>query len=177
MEFKVGDKVVCFCQADTNFYPRIGTIGTITEVNLNYIEVQWPKGTTHGGDKWYVNPKYVRPKVVTLCGSTKFKAEFEKAMKELTLKGYIVLTCGLFGHADGEYQDTITPEVKTMLDELHKRKIDLSDEIYVINKDGYIGESTQSEIEYAKQTGKKVVYRYAIMPEVTVDFNIGDVVP
>lgn len=49
-------------------------------------------------------------------------------------------------------------EVKEMLDAMHKRKIDMSDEILVINKNGYIGSSTKSEIEYATKTGKKIKY-------------------
>lgn len=97
-------------------------------------------------------------KIITLCGSTKFKAEFLKAQKDLTLAGNVVISVGLFGHADDEYATVITPEVKEMLDDIHKRKIDLSDEIYVINKNGYIGESTRSEIEYAKLTGKTIRY-------------------
>ena len=97
-------------------------------------------------------------KVITLCGSTKFKDEFIKAQKELTLKGNIVLTVGSFGHADGEYNIIITEDLKIMLDDMHKRRIDMSDEIFVINKDGYIGSSTKSEIEYAKKTGKKINY-------------------
>lgn len=64
----------------------------------------------------------------------------------------------MFGHADGDYQTVITDEVKIMLDDMHKRKIDLADEIYVINVCGYIGSSTKSEIEYATITGKKVRY-------------------
>ena len=97
-------------------------------------------------------------KVITLCGSTKFKDEFIKAQKELTLKGNIVLTVGSFGHEDGEYNIPITEDLKIMLDDMHKRRIDMSDEIFVINKDGYIGSSTKSEIEYAKKTGKKINY-------------------
>ena len=97
-------------------------------------------------------------KVITLCGSTKFKDEFIKAQKDLTLKGNIVISVGLFGHADGEFGTIITEEVKEMLDDIHKRKIDMADEIFVINKNGYIGSSTKSEIAYAKATGKKVVY-------------------
>ena len=97
-------------------------------------------------------------KVITLCGSTKFKEDFIKAQKELTLQGNIVISVGLFGHADGDYETVITDEVKNMLDDMHKRKIDMADEIFVINKDGYIGESTKSEIEYAIKTGKKVFY-------------------
>jgi hypothetical protein len=93
-------------------------------------------------------------KVITLCGSTKFKAEFMKVQKELTLKGYIVISVGCFGHSG----DVITDEQKIMLDNMHKRKIDMADEIFVINVDGYIGESTKSEIEYAKSHNKKVNY-------------------
>lgn len=96
--------------------------------------------------------------VVTLCGSTKFKEYFIQAQEELTLKGNIVITVGLFGHADGKYKTVITPAVKEMLDDIHKRKIDMADYIFVINKDGYIGESTKSEIEYARKTGKRVEY-------------------
>jgi len=94
-------------------------------------------------------------KVVCLCGSTKFKDEFYKANKEFTLKGYIVLSVGFFMHTDN---DTITLSEKEALDNLHKRKIDLADEVYVINKDGYIGSSTQSEIEYAIYTNKPISY-------------------
>lgn len=102
-------------------------------------------------------------KVVTLCGSTRFKEQFMRAQKELTLKGYIVISVGLFGHAgDSEVwenmdENTLT-KTKEMLDDMHKRKIDMADEIYVINVGGYIGESTKSEIEYAKKTGKAVKY-------------------
>lgn len=51
-------------------------------------------------------------------------------------------------------EGTLT-STKIMLDDMHKRKIDMADEIYVINVGGYIGESTNSEIEYAKQNNKK----------------------
>ena len=102
-------------------------------------------------------------KVITLCGSTKFKEEFMRVQKELTLKGNIVISVGLFGHSgDNEVwenmdEGTLT-RTKEMLDDMHKRKIDMADEIFVINVGGYIGESTKSEIEYAKNTGKKVIY-------------------
>lgn len=97
-------------------------------------------------------------KIITICGSTKFKDEFLKAQKELTLQGHIVISVGLFGHADGDYQTVLTDEIKIMLDDMHKRKIDLADEIYIINKGGYIGSSTRSEIDYAIHTGKVVKY-------------------
>ncbi len=84
-------------------------------------------------------------KVITLCGSTKFKEEFLQIQKQLTLEGNIVISVGMFGHTDGEFENVITPEIKVMLDDIHKRKIDMSDEIYVINKNGYIGESTKGK--------------------------------
>ena len=94
--------------------------------------------------------------VVTLCGSTRFKEEFIKAQKDLTLQGKIVISVGLFGHAgDNEVWDENTKE---MLDDMHKRKIDMADYIFVINKNNYIGESTRSEIEYAENIGKPVHY-------------------
>ena len=102
-------------------------------------------------------------KVVTLCGSTRFKDEFMEAQKHLTLEGNIVISVGLFGHAgDAEVwesmdEGTLT-KTKEMLDDMHKRKIDMADEIFVINVGGYIGSSTRSEIEYAKATGKVVRY-------------------
>lgn len=102
-------------------------------------------------------------KVITLCGSTRFKDEFLKVQKELTLKGNIVISVGLFGHSDDSEvwenmdEGTLT-KTKEMLDDMHKRKIDMADEIFVINVGGYIGDSTKSEIEYAKAHGKKVNY-------------------
>lgn len=97
-------------------------------------------------------------KVITLCGSTKFKDEFLAQQKRLTLEGNIVISVGLFGHADGDYKTVITDEIKEMLDDIHKRKIDMSDAIFVVDVDGYIVSSTRSEIEYAKATGKEVMY-------------------
>ena len=93
-------------------------------------------------------------KVITLCGSTRFKEEFERVNRELTLLGNIVISVGAFGHAG----DTFTEEQKVMLDDIHKRKIDMADAIYVINKDGYIGASTRSEIQYALRLGKQIIY-------------------
>ena len=92
--------------------------------------------------------------VITLCGSTKFKDKFMLVQKALTLAGNIVISVGLFGHSG----DSITEEQKIMLDDMHKRKIDMADAIYVINVGGYIGKSKRSEIEYAKEHGKTVYY-------------------
>ena len=95
-------------------------------------------------------------KVVTLCGSTRFKDEFMETMKKLTLSGILVLSVGVFGHSGDN--EALSEDVKEMLNDMHKRKIDMADEIFVINKNGYIGSNTRSEIEYATQTGKKVNY-------------------
>ena len=102
-------------------------------------------------------------KVITLCGSTRFKDEFMQAQKTLTLEGNIVISVGLFGHSgDNEVRENMSEDTltatKIMLDDMHKRKIDMADEIFVINVGGYIGESTRSEIEYAAQTGKAIRY-------------------
>ncbi len=109
-------------------------------------------------------------KIITLCGSTRFKDEFYEAQKRLTLEGNIVISVGLFGHhGDSEVwenmdEGTLT-KTKEMLDDMHKRKIDLSDEIFVINVGGYIGSSTKSEIEYAKKTGKTIRYLEEVFDE------------
>ena len=95
-------------------------------------------------------------KVITLCGSTRFKDEFIQEQKRLTLEGNIVISVGMFGHAGDD--EVWTENTKSMLDDMHKRKIDMADEIFVINKNGYIGSSTKSEIDYALATGKKVNY-------------------
>ncbi len=94
--------------------------------------------------------------VITLCGSTRFKDAFLEAQKRLTLEGNIVISVGLFGHSGDD--EVWTEGMKEMLDDMHKRKIDMADAIYVINVDGYIGSSTRSEIEYAMHNGKKIMY-------------------
>jgi hypothetical protein len=95
----------------------------------------------------------VKPTIVCLCGSTKFRKAFETANLEETLAGRIVLSVGCFMHHDGV---AITSEQKAGLDDLHKRKIDLADEVLILNVGGYIGTSTRSELEYAKAQGKAV---------------------
>ena len=110
----------------------------------------------------------VMPVIVCLCGSTRFKDEFVKANLRETLNGKIVLSIGCDMRTDSEIfgmtspdQDTWTEEqkdIKQRFDELHKRKIDLADEILVLNIGGYIGKSTRSEIEYAEAHGKMVRY-------------------
>jgi hypothetical protein len=100
------------------------------------------------------------PEIVCLCGSTKFRSAFEAEMRRLGLEGRIVLTVSCFGHGGD-----LPPEAcldghptKIMLDELHKRKIDLADRVHVINVGGYIGSSTRSEIDYAVAHYKPITY-------------------
>ena len=95
-------------------------------------------------------------KVITLCGSTRFKDQFMEAQKRLTLEGNIVISVGLFGHSGDE--EVWKPGTKEMLDDMHRAKIDMADEVFVINVGRYIGESTRSEIEYAMANGKPVRY-------------------
>lgn len=101
--------------------------------------------------------------IITLCGSTRFKNEFIEAQKRLTLDGNIVISVGLFGHSGDEevwegMDEGALSKTKEMLDDMHKHKIDIADSIYVINVGGYIGDSTESEIEYAIEQGKEVRY-------------------
>ena len=95
-------------------------------------------------------------KIITLCGSTRFKDAFLESQKKLTLEGNIVISVGLFGHSGDN--EVWTEGTKDMLDDMHLRKIDLADEIFVINVGGYIGSSARREIEYATAEGKLVRY-------------------
>lgn len=97
--------------------------------------------------------------IITLCGSTKFKSEFEKIAKIFSIKGHIVLTCNCFFHSETEekYIKRIMKN-KHLLDEAHKKKVDICDVVIVINKNNYIGYSTGQEIFYALSKGKKVLF-------------------
>jgi len=102
-----------------------------------------------------------RPTIVCLCGSTRFGEAFQEANLRETLAGRIVLSIGCDTKSDSELWSGSPEEaaqIKAALDELHKRKIDLADEILVLNVGGYVGESTRSEIAYAEQHGKYVRY-------------------
>ena len=101
-----------------------------------------------------------RPTIVCLCGSTRFSEAFREANLRETLAGRIVLTIGCDTKTDGDLFDDIAEDerhaIKVRLDELHKRKIDLADEVLILNVGGYIGESTRSELEYARAHAKGV---------------------
>lgn len=107
--------------------------------------------------------EYKTYNVITLCGSTKFKDQFMEVQKKLTLEGNIVISVGLFGHSGDN--EVWSEGVKEMLDDMHKRKIDMADEIFVIDVDGYIGSSTKSEIDYAYRHGKNIRYYSLEMEE------------
>ncbi len=108
------------------------------------------------------NNNYVKfPRIVCLCGSTRFKDAFDEANYQETMAGKIVLSVSFYMHTtNNRHGENIgaTPEQKVMLDALHKRKIDLADEVFILNVDGYIGESTRSELDYARALGKKIRY-------------------
>lgn len=101
----------------------------------------------------------MKREIITLCGSTRFKDEFRAVERQLTMEGKIVLPPAFFGKTEGlDY----TPEMAKHLYDLHLNKIDISDGIYVINVNGYIGDSTTKEIAYAQSQGKFV--RYFLSP-------------
>ena len=98
-----------------------------------------------------------RPRIVCLCGSTRFMDWFHEAGWQETMAGKIVLSVGCSKHLPADHGgEAMGPEVAARLDELHLRKIDLADEILVLNVGGYVGESTQREVEYAERTGKPI---------------------
>lgn len=90
-------------------------------------------------------------KIITLCGSTRFRDHFDLFNEHLTLQGNIVFSCGCWNH-------NINDEQKQLLDLIHREKIRMSHTIFVINPGGYIGDSTKNEIAFAKQLGKEVLW-------------------
>jgi len=92
-------------------------------------------------------------KVITLCGSTKFEEKYREINAKLTLEGNVVLSCGVFNYKNPDKEDK-----RDLLQAIHRQKIDMADEIFIINVDGYIGKHTAEEIEYTKKIGKKINY-------------------
>lgn len=97
---------------------------------------------------------------LTLCGSTRFRKEYEATNALLSKQGHLVYSVSCFGHSG----DALTPAEKETLDRVHLQKIDNSDGIVVLNVDGYVGESTRREIEHAKATGKRIFCLSACAP-------------
>lgn len=101
----------------------------------------------------------MKPTIVCLCGSTRFYDTWQRLNYEETMAGKIVLAVGFYPHsAEQAHGEDVgcTPEQKVMLDELHLRKIDLADEVLILNVGDYIGESTRRELAYAMNAGKIV---------------------
>lgn len=97
-----------------------------------------------------------KAKVITMCGSLKFEEEIRKQAERLELEGNCVLSIIYPGNPNFD-KDSYTPEQHALFDKLHKQKIDMSDAIFVVNVNGYVGSSTRSEIAYAKEHGKEVL--------------------
>ncbi len=99
-------------------------------------------------------PHTIRPVMICLCGSTRFLQALQEAHLRETQALRMVLTVGWDTKSDAMLG--LGPDIKGRLDKLHKRKIDLADEILVLTVEGSIGVSTRSEIEYATQHGKRI---------------------
>lgn len=112
------------------------------------------------GDSWKLMEVTTRPTIICLCGSTRFSEAFQRANFEMTLAGKIILTIGCDTKCDDDLFSEMSPDdlvnLKKGLDTLHFRKIDMADEVLILNVDGYIGESTSKELAYAKAMGKRV---------------------
>lgn len=94
-------------------------------------------------------------KVITVCGSLKFKKEMLDITEKMELEGNCMLSVI---YPTKEDKDAYTEEEVIILDKMHKEKIKLSDAILVVNVGGYIGNSTKSEIEFAKSLNKEIIY-------------------
>lgn len=94
-------------------------------------------------------------KIITICGSLRFKQEMIEIAEKMELKGNCVLAPIYPTNPD---KDAYTDEEVIILDKMHKEKIKLSDAILVVNIDNYIGNSTKSEIEFAKHLNKEIIY-------------------
>ena len=99
-------------------------------------------------------------KVVTLCGSTQFEAEFAEVNQRLTMEGFVVMSLGMFRLPDRPDHDSTadSSDLKGRLGDVHFQKIRMADEVYIVDPDGYVGESTRREIAYAESLGKSVRY-------------------
>lgn len=139
--------------ARMNTYPYCGKCAVTGIHHETNPDAPLEPGDRHRDDK---------PIIVCLCGSTKFSDAFRDANLRETLAGKIVLSIGCDMKSDDEIWSHMTTEeiqqIKADLDRLHLRKIDLADEVLILNVDGYIGESTQRELNYARQLGKPIRY-------------------
>ena len=98
--------------------------------------------------------------IVTLCGSTRFVEDFNLVSLDLTLADYVVLSIGSHLQSDDQLKYKIAEEEKKRLDALHLEKIEMSQAVVILNRDGYVGSSTKSEILYAKKLDKNIYWLY-----------------
>jgi hypothetical protein len=117
-----------------------------------------------------------KPKVVCLCGSTRYWKVFEDENMRLTLEGNIVLSVGVVMSKNNELFGSMPPEqveqIRKQLDYLHKRKIDLADEVRFLNVNGYMGESTRNELAYSRAMGKTISFLEPYIVDTPVFFDI-----
>ncbi|HEV7203094.1 MAG TPA: hypothetical protein VGN18_00720 [Jatrophihabitans sp.] len=99
-------------------------------------------------------------KVITLCGSTRFEAEFAKVNQRFTMEGCVVISLGMFSLPELPNYDWTadSSDLKGRLGDVHFQKIRMADEVYVVDPGGYVGDSTRREIAYAESLGKPVRY-------------------
>ncbi len=95
-------------------------------------------------------------KIITVCGSLRFYKEMMEITEKIELEGNLMLV-PIYNPARPN-KDDFTEEEALMLDKMHKERIKLADAILVVNVNGYIGNSTNKEIEYAKSLDKEVIY-------------------
>ena len=100
----------------------------------------------------------IKPRITCLCGSVRFEKEFREYAEAFHLSGDIVLMPIIFRHAEFHDDNSFTQQVKKQMDRVHKWKIALADLVFIIDKDGYIGESTKAEIEFAESRSKWIEY-------------------
>ncbi len=158
LAFVVGDDTVDVEVTDDGDVPQQRWRGRFTTLSIaslcNWYLQQFP-GMQHLR-RQLRPPVEETPVVVCLCGSTRHYMTFKQAKYQEALDGKIVLSVGVFVNAgpdNTEYSDC-TSEQKAQLDELHLRQIDLADEVLVLNVDGYVGDGTHREVEYALEHGK-----------------------
>ena len=113
-----------------------------------------------------ISNKDYKRKIITLCGSSRFKDVFHKVASEYTLMGYIVLMPHCY------YENDSRPDLKDLLVEIHRDMIEMSDAILVVNKDGYIGDSTKEEIKWAEALHKEI--KYFEVPKVISPIDVNE---
>lgn len=159
---KLGDKATCKCGEQIVFERYMGQEGPPTWRHLTSNKPPLLKHLRNRPSSASCGTVFAmpRPRIVVLCGSTRFYDAFQKANYDFTMAGKIVLSVGFYPHTDTGHGEGVGHDSaeKIALDELHKRKIDLADEVFVLNVGGYIGDSTRSEIKYAKKVKKPIAY-------------------